>query len=153
MYGTSMSAPVVAGSVAQWLEADPTLTGKDVLDILAETSDVDDAVRRNPVRWGAGKFNAAAGLRRVLERSTAVSGPSVDADGRPLITYSNGEITVMHAGAPAVECAVYDMRGQQIMRRVAEGSLLTLSTEGLAGGIYVVRSGVSSRKIAINACR
>jgi subtilisin family serine protease len=36
--GTSMSSPYVAGSIALWLEADPTLKFKDVIDIIEKTA-------------------------------------------------------------------------------------------------------------------
>ena len=64
--GTSMSAPCVAGILALWLEADPSLTQEQLKDIIAHTSTKDAFVSQSPERWGSGKINALAGLRRVL---------------------------------------------------------------------------------------
>lgn len=65
--GTSMSAPVVAGAVALWLQADPTLSVADVREVLRNTSYKDAYVRSgNPARWGYGKLDINAGMRYVL---------------------------------------------------------------------------------------
>ena len=65
--GTSMSAPVVAGAVALWLEANPMLTGDEVREVLRTTSNRDSFVTAGDARrWGYGKLDVAAGLRYVL---------------------------------------------------------------------------------------
>ena len=72
--GTSMSTPVVAGSIALWMEADPTLTVDRIRDIIASTATVDDDVLAgNPVQWGAGKFNAYEGLKAVLAQQASIA--------------------------------------------------------------------------------
>ena len=66
-FGTSMSAPVVTGAVALWLEANPMLTGDDVREVLRLTSNRDSFVTAGDARrWGFGKLDVAAGLRYVL---------------------------------------------------------------------------------------
>jgi subtilisin family serine protease len=65
--GTSMSAPVVTGAVALWLEANPQLTGDDVREVLRQTSYRDSYVMAgDPQRWGFGKLNVTAGLHYVI---------------------------------------------------------------------------------------
>ncbi|MBR4828426.1 MAG: S8 family serine peptidase [Muribaculaceae bacterium] len=76
--GTSMSAPVVAGAVALWMQANPNLTAADVRDILRRSSYKDEYVREgNPSRWGFGKLDVNAGMRCVLN----VSSVAGDANG------------------------------------------------------------------------
>ena len=65
--GTSMSAPVVAGAVALWMEANPNLSAADVRDIIKNTSYRDNnVINGNPTRWGAGKLDVNMGMRYVL---------------------------------------------------------------------------------------
>ena len=67
--GTSMSAPVVTGAIALWLQADPTLTPTDCLEIFAKTCTHYDASLSYPNNlYGYGQIDVAAGLREVLRR-------------------------------------------------------------------------------------
>ena len=67
--GTSMSAPVVTGAIALWLEADPTLTPADCLEIFAKTcSHYDTSLSYPNNLYGYGQIDVAAGLREVLRR-------------------------------------------------------------------------------------
>ena len=72
MSGTSMSCPVVSGIIALWLQADPTLTLDDIKDILAHTSRNDEFTAVNPVKWGYGKIDAAAGMA-YINRPTVIT--------------------------------------------------------------------------------
>ena len=67
--GTSMSAPVVTGAIALWLQADPTLTPADCLEIFAKTCTHYDKSLSYPNNlYGYGQIDVAAGLREVLRR-------------------------------------------------------------------------------------
>ena len=67
--GTSMSAPVVTGAIALWLQADPTLTPSDCLEIFAKTCTHYDTSLSYPNNlYGYGQIDVAAGLREVLRR-------------------------------------------------------------------------------------
>jgi subtilisin family serine protease len=79
--GTSMSAPVVAGAVALWLQANPNLSAADVRDILANTSYTDKYVRAgSPERWGSGKLDVNAGMRYVLHLQTVTGDANNDGE-------------------------------------------------------------------------
>ncbi|MDO4510312.1 MAG: S8 family serine peptidase [Bacteroidales bacterium] len=56
--GTSMAAPTVAGIVALWLEAHPSLTPAEVKQLIISSAIRDAFVERHPERFGAGKVNA-----------------------------------------------------------------------------------------------
>ncbi len=71
--GTSMSCPAVSGIIALWLQADPTLGLEEIKDVLAQTSRNDEFTAANPIRWGYGKIDAAAGLEYILQHSTALT--------------------------------------------------------------------------------
>lgn len=67
--GTSMSSPVMAGIIALWLEACPTLTTNQVRQILRDTSRFDDYCAHCPIdprQAGFGKVDALAGMDAVL---------------------------------------------------------------------------------------
>ena len=79
--GTSMSAPVVAGAIALWLEANPNLSVADVRDILANTSYSDKYVREGtPERWGSGKLDVNAGMRYVLHLQSVTGDANNDGE-------------------------------------------------------------------------
>jgi subtilisin family serine protease len=67
--GTSQSSPVVAGIIALWMEACPTLTVNEIRSILQKTSRFDDYCEQapgGPIQSGFGKVDAVAGMREVL---------------------------------------------------------------------------------------
>ena len=95
--GTSMSAPVVAGAIALWMEANPNLSAADVREILANTSYSDKYVRAgSPERWGNGKLDVNAGMRYVLHLQT-VDG-DVNNDGEVNISDINTLIDIILGG-------------------------------------------------------
>ena len=78
MSGTSMSCPTVSGIITLWLQADPTLTLDDIKEVLAATSRNDEFTVDNPIRWGYGKIDAAAGIEYIKKATTAVN--SIESD-------------------------------------------------------------------------
>lgn len=81
--GTSQSAPAVAGTIALWLEADPTLTVDDVRDILVQCCHTDEFTEAAPEKFGHGKVDAKKGLELVLERKAAGIADVYDEDQMP----------------------------------------------------------------------
>lgn len=70
MGGTSQASPAVAGAVALWLQADPTLTVAQIKDIIAQSCHKDEFVEVSPERFGYGKIDVKRGLELVLERKS-----------------------------------------------------------------------------------
>ncbi len=67
--GNSGAAPIITGAVALLLELDPTLTGREVRDILRESAITDSFTGAVPNRrWGYGKLNVLGALDRVACR-------------------------------------------------------------------------------------
>lgn len=71
--GTSMSCPAVSGIIALWLQADPTLGLEEIKDVLAHTSRNDEFTAADPIRWGYGKIDAAAGLEYILQHTSDIT--------------------------------------------------------------------------------
>ena len=150
--GTSMASPHVAGSIALWLEADPTLTIDDVKDIVAKTAVKDEAVLSlTTVQAGAGKFNAYEGLKEVLRRADAGVGNIAVDDDRILVNSLGGNrFNVFLADAASLDIAVYDMAGKMRYVDFANGDDTEIDLSSLANGIYVLTvNGEVSQKIVI----
>jgi subtilisin family serine protease len=111
--GTSMACPVVAGIVALWLEAAPTLSLDGVKEVMANSSDNDNFTSSNPIRWGYGKINAKGGIDYI---NASISGIANN-------TANSSSLT---------DDGIYDLSG----RRVSVSSASSV-TSVLPKGIYV----------------
>lgn len=111
--GTSMACPVVAGIVALWLEAAPTLSLDEVKEVMANSSDNDNFTSGKPIRWGYGKINAKGGIDYI---NASISGIANN-------TANSSSLT---------DDAIYDLSG----RRVSVASASSV-TSVLPKGIYV----------------
>lgn len=99
--GTSMACPVVAGTIALWLQADPTLDADRVRDIMEHTAIHDEYTEATPIRFGYGKIDAKAGLDYILHNmpdaissltaDEAERGILFDAQNRRIIIRRNGQ--------------------------------------------------------------
>lgn len=71
--GTSMASPVVTGTIALWLQANPRLTPQDCKDIFAQTCTHYDTSLTYPNNtYGYGQLDAYAGLQLALEKATGI---------------------------------------------------------------------------------
>ncbi len=76
--GTSMSTPLVAGTIALWLQARPTLTRDDIIDVLSKTSRQPDETLTYPNnQYGYGEINGYRGLLDILGL-TAIQALSIE---------------------------------------------------------------------------
>lgn len=149
--GTSMSTPFVAGSIALWLEADPTLNINDVRDIIAKTAIRDEFVERgNQVQWGAGKFDALGGLKEVIKRA-GVQGVMVDSKNERLILTRDGEraYTIFVGDAASLDVAVYNLAGATVFADNFNGCEATIDLSGLTPGVYIVSVNNHTEKIIV----
>lgn len=94
--GTSMSAPVVTGAIALWMQANPALSTADVRRILKNTSYRDAYVASDLNRWGYGKLDVNAGIRYVL--NIVDKNGDVNADGEVNISDINTLIDIILSG-------------------------------------------------------
>ena len=95
--GTSMSAAVVSGTVALWLQANPNLSAADVRDVLQHSSYKDATViSGDPQCWGSGKLNALAGIRYILHIED--KNGDVNGDGEVTISDVNLAIDIILGG-------------------------------------------------------
>ena len=93
--GTSMSTPMVAGIIALWLEADPTLTRERILDVFAHTATHYDTSLSYPNnRYGYGEINAYEGLLYILNLTDVEGISTTHAQGVTILPAAGGNIRI-----------------------------------------------------------
>lgn len=152
--GTSMSSPALAGAIALWLEANPNLTVKEVQDIIAKTSVKDASVlgfTGDPVKWGAGKFDAYAGLKEVIRRVTSgINDINAQTDRLMVSTLGGKSFNVFLGGEDNMDVVIYNMQGQVVLKESSVGDEITVDASGLIEGVYVLKvNGVHSQKVVV----
>ncbi|MCH5239626.1 MAG: S8 family serine peptidase [Muribaculaceae bacterium] len=149
--GTSMSTPFVAGSIALWLQANPDLTIDDVLDIIAKTSVKDDDVMAGiPAQWGAGKFDAYAGLKEAINNAGVESITIGDRNDKLLLQQTGSkEYNVFVGNATNLDVKVYSLAGSQMFSKTYPGNEANIDLSHLPTGIYVVKVNRHAAKIVI----
>ncbi len=153
MSGTSMASPFVAGVIATWLQADPTLTSTDVLKVINATAVKDEYYRAAPHRFGAGRIDALAGLKMVLDPA-GVADVVVDASDFVVSPAGRRAFEVFAAGADAIRVELYNLSGSLAATATSNGDTAVLDAESATPGVYVLRSTadngrVDSRKVVI----
>lgn len=142
--GTSMSAPIVGGAVALWLEANPNLTREDIFRIISETSTQPDASMAYPNNlYGYGQVDVYKGLLAALDllgiEGLAHRQPRqvrIGADGP-------GQIVVAFDAVPTQDFGVkvYDLTGRCLLRQAFRAGEQTyrLALAGCPRGVYAVQ--------------
>lgn len=139
MQGTSMSSPFAAGVFALWLEADPTLTVDKIRQIAVETASKDSFVETgDPVKWGAGKIDALAGIKKVLDDKASVGAIFADDARNFIVTPVDGGYNVYVGGEREVAVTVYDMSGRDVAQAAADDNTVDVATVHLAKGVYIL---------------
>lgn len=153
--GTSMATPVVAGAIALCLEADPTLTYKDVVRIIRQTAVKDEYVKNtgDPVQWGAGKFDAYAGLKQVLleKNANGIQGVKTEQREMPVLTMTGSRsFTAFLAKAKQMNVRAYTLSGQLVHSQVAQGNEININASSWEKGVYLIQvNGSPAQRIII----
>ena len=149
MSGTSMSSPFVAGVCALWLQANPALTVNDIKEAMKATARQDEFTAQHPERWGVGKIDAYEGLKYVLNIASV---GNVSAENEILIK-ANGNGYEVFSPVGSVRAELYNLAGSTVASESVSGNTLTISTDNVAPGIYVLRatsgSQVKTRKVTV----
>lgn len=152
--GTSMSSPALAGAIALWLEANPNLTVKEAQEIIEKTAVKDASVlgfKGDPVKWGAGKFDAYAGLKEVIRRVTSgIADINAKTDRLIVSTLGEKSFNVFLGGEDKMDVTIYNMQGQIVLKENAVGDEITVDASGLNNGVYILKvNGTHSQKIVV----
>ncbi len=135
--GTSMASPVMAGAVAVWLQACPTLTPEDVKATIRATSTHPERTMDYPNhKYGWGQVDVYNGLLHVLNVADGIAEPrmlgsdmKMEWDGNTLSIDGNAMKGHQYS------MTVYDMQGRKL-RQVDMQDNMNLST--LPQGVYIV---------------
>lgn len=139
MEGTSMATPYVTGVMGLWLQANPNLTASQMRDILYATSINDSYTSRNSHKWGAGKIDAEAGLRKILHDLSSIGAVETDLTADAVtIGMTPGMMNISALGANGFEATLYSVAGTIVMQDSTPDDVLTLNTSHLTPGIYLV---------------
>ncbi len=107
--GTSMACPIVAGIIAQWMEAIPTLTRELIIETFQATCHRRDPLLSYPNnKYGYGEIDAEAGLNYLMSNYDAI--PSV-------------------ASAKAEE-GIFDLQGRKVLNGRHQGVYIIVDKEG-----------------------
>ena len=146
--GTSMSAPAVAGTIALWLQADPTLTVSQVKDIIANSSRLPDATLSYPNNvYGQGEIDAYRGLLYML----GLTGIRDISQHQPAgVRFSvDGKVLKIIGDLKSPTVRVYATDGKLVytgsLQNNAAGQA-TVSLRHLPGGIYAVQLNTGDRQ-------
>lgn len=152
MQGTSMACPYVAGVIASWLEADPSLTVAAVTDIINMTAMTDAYTLTKKNRFGAGKIDALAGIKEVLNQA-GTNDVVADADDVFVTNIDGRNFEVFVSGAGKVNVSLYSLSGSRVANNAAAGNTVTLSADNVTPGVYVMKieggNSVKTRKVVI----
>lgn len=130
MNGTSMAAPIVAGSVAAMLEAWETATYSAVAQAIAVTAFSDNKTGTTPnYVWGYGKLNAGAAFNKMFNNSVS------DNQENELLIYPNPSSD--YVIIPSDNYSVFNSLGQKI----GDYSSSNLDISHYTPGVYFVRVG------------
>ncbi len=147
--GTSMASPHAAGIIACWLQADPSLSVHEVVDIAQSTASIEFADYPNP-KWGAGNIDAYAGLKEVLSRS-GVGNVSVANTYKMILKpvgYKQFEVDIPFSKLDKL--SVYSASGQLVY----SSSLTHIDVSVLSSGIYILTAththGIATARIIVN---
>lgn len=134
--GTSMSTPYLAGVVASWLEADPTLDINNVKKILEETNNKDCYDAADP-RNGKGWLQPYEGLKAVIKNSTGISG-SLDSD-KIRVIISGDKAEILNPSSSMIKACVYSLDGRNAMSPfVSDSQVSEISLNHLSKGVYII---------------
>lgn len=149
--GTSMASPHVAGIVALWLQACPTLTPDQIRDVLLNTSVRDKATGSEPNNtWGRGKIDAYNGLKYVLKtysQAGVVDEAVGDKAWSANILDQNLEI-LYYKAVETLSVNIFDATGKMVKTssygRRAMGDCDSIDLSDLRNGFYIISVNGSS---------
>ncbi|MBI3626519.1 S8 family serine peptidase [Candidatus Uhrbacteria bacterium] len=134
--GTSMATPLISGGAALIKSLKPTLTNKDIMDVLIKSADSVDA--GNPDfagKLGSGRLNLFRAVLMAADRKPESTGltPSTSVGlGLPVTPLDNKSLVIVPAGSYSSDVHIYDLASLIVVKK------FTAFTTKFAGGLNAV---------------
>ena len=150
--GTSMSCPVVAGTIALWMQACPTLTREQAMDIISRTSRQPDETLAYPNnQYGYGEIDGYRGLLDLLGLSKIEAISQQQAQGVRM-GCREGMLHLAFSQQPTapVSISIYAVDGtllhQQTLQPTSSEMAIPMPTR--TAGVYAIQLTSSDKRIA-----
>lgn len=141
--GTSQATPVVAGAIALWLQAKPTLTTEEVLGVLSRTCRHYDETLTYPNNYyGYGEIDVYRGLLDVLGINAIKEiSPSQSAVRATLGSEGSLELRFDSPLSHSALLRIYTVSGQLVLQKSLSQGLDTFTVQlpRLASGVYALQ--------------
>ena len=142
--GTSMSTPIVAGIIALWLEADPTLTRERIMEIISKTSSHPDMTLTYPNNeYGYGAIDAYRGLLCVLGLDDSLNTEELSHAQPQQVRFNINNKLLTIAFTDEDDCSgelrIYSTCGQEMMRIRIKNNFQQIDLSQLNSGIYAIQ--------------
>ncbi|MBR4378806.1 MAG: S8 family serine peptidase [Prevotella sp.] len=152
--GTSMATPMVAGIIALWLEADPTLTRERILDVFAHTAThYDEALSYPNNHYGYGEIDAYKGLLYILNILGVEGLSSQHLSNATVRPNNDGTISIKLDGEPqhSIRCKAFTTDGKLVHTTLlpSHSTEHRLSLPGIHGIVAIQLDGMGSTLVRI----
>lgn len=152
--GTSMATPMVAGIIALWLEADPTLTRERILNVFAQTANHYDASLTYPNNhYGYGEIDAYKGLLYILNILGVEGLSSHHLSNATVRPNNDGTISIKLDGEPqhSIRCKAFTTDGKLVHTTLlpSHSTEHRLSLPGIHGIVAIQLDGMGSTLVRI----
>lgn len=145
--GTSMATPAVGGAIALWLQAKPTLTPEEAMDVIAHTSShYDESLSYPNNEYGYGQIDVYRGLLYIL----GIDGIEGLSQHQPkavsIVPIGQGQLQLRFEGdeglsAPSFSIRIFNTSGQLVSTQSLTGGQeeYTIDLSSLPRGVYAVQ--------------
>ena len=152
--GTSMATPMVAGIIALWLEADPTLTRERILNVFAQTANHYDASLSYPNNhYGYGEIDAYKGLLYILNILGVEGLSSHHLSNATVLPNNDGTISIRLDGEPqhSIRCKAFTTDGKLVHTTLlpSHSTEHRLSLPGIHGIVAIQLDGMGSTLVRL----